>query len=123
MKLLTGVSATFRTLIFYIGEYLHLLPLHICSNSHVFVLGYLNYVRLLTCSQYNKYLQIFHFGVFVWLPKISKSVLMVYDIEKELYHSVRLKSLLSFHAGFSSGLDKIGIEAKLQGKWLFIFFQ
>lgn len=27
-----------------------------------------------------------------------------------------------FHEGFSSGLDKVGIEAKLQGKWLFSFF-
>lgn len=77
----------------------------------------------MTCSQYNKYLQIFHFGVFVWLPKIGRSVLMGNDIEEEVYNCIRLKSLLSFHEGFSSGLDKLGIEAKLQGKWLLGFFQ
>lgn len=40
------------------------------------------------------------------------------DIKEEVYYYIRLKSLLSFLEGFSSGLDKIGIEAKLQGKWL-----
>lgn len=40
------------------------------------------------------------------------------DIEAKVYHRVRLKLFLSFHEGFSSGLDKIGIEAKLQGKRL-----
>lgn len=45
------------------------------------------------------------------------------DIEEEVCHCIRLKSLLSFHEGFSSGLDKTGIEAKLQGKWLLNFFQ
>lgn len=34
-----------------------------------------------------------------------------------------LNNFCPFHAGFSSGLDKVGIEAKLQGKWLFSFFQ
>jgi len=53
---------------------------------------------------------------------MSKSVLNDNDIEEEVYHCIRLKSLFIFHEGFSSGLDKIGIEAKLQGKWLLSFF-
>lgn len=50
----------------------------------------------MTCFQSDKYFHIFHFGVFVWLLKISISVLMGSDIEKEVYNSIRLKQLLSF---------------------------